>query len=251
MLKGSTGAPLIGQSIRRLLVLLACFYAPMAVSQQAQDFDHFLTGFPLTGAHNLVECSACHLYGVFKGTPQHCAQCHNGVRAQGKTATHVATSAACDDCHTTASFTVARFDHWEVTGSCNSCHNNFVAVGKTASHIRSSEDCRACHTSTITWRVSRVDHSDVIGACTSCHNGSIAEGKPSDHILTTQQCGICHNTNTWAGARFDHAGAVGTCQSCHNGTVAGGQPADHIPTGGTSCNNCHTTNAWLPAQPAQ
>jgi len=249
MLKGPTS--LIARPIGRLLVLLSCLHTPLATPQQAEEYDHFLTGFPLTGAHNLIDCSACHVRGVFKGTPLRCAQCHNGVRAEGKNARHVPTNAACDDCHTTANFAAARFDHGAVTGSCNSCHNNVVAVGKTVRHIRSSVECRACHSSTITWRVSRVDHSDVIGTCTGCHNSTIAVGKPANHILTTQECSVCHNTNTWSGARFDHAGVVGTCQSCHNGTIAGGQPADHIPTGGTSCNNCHTTTAWLPALPAQ
>jgi hypothetical protein len=248
MLKGSTSVSLAARLTGRLLMLLVCLHVVPTAAQQPKEFDHFLTGFPLTGAHNLIDCSACHRGGVFKGTPLQCARCHNGVRAQGKTPRHVATTADCDDCHTTTNFTNARFDHWAITGPCTACHNNTTAVGKSASHIRSSEDCEACHSTTITWRVSRVDHSHVIGACTSCHNGSTASGKPGNHILTTQQCGICHNTNTWAGARFDHTGAVGTCQSCHNGTTAAGQPADHIPTGGASCNNCHTTEAWLPAQ---
>ena len=33
------------------------------------DFDHFATGYPLTGQHEFIECGVCHVNGVFKGTP--------------------------------------------------------------------------------------------------------------------------------------------------------------------------------------
>jgi hypothetical protein len=36
------------------------------------------------------------------------------------------------------------------------------------------------------------------------------------------------------------------CSSCHNGTIAAGKDVDHIASGNT-CDDCHTTNAWLPA----
>jgi hypothetical protein len=39
---------------------------------------------------------------------------------------------------------------------------------------------------------------------------------------------------------------LGTCFSCHNGTTATGKTPDHIPSG-TTCDDCHTSNAWIPA----
>ncbi len=39
---------------------------------------------------------------------------------------------------------------------------------------------------------------------------------------------------------------LGTCASCHNGSIANGKPGNHIPSGNT-CDDCHSTNAWLPA----
>ena len=40
------------------------------------DFDHLRTGFPLTGAHERVDCRSCHVRGFFEGTPTRCGACH-------------------------------------------------------------------------------------------------------------------------------------------------------------------------------
>ena len=37
---------------------------------QEDDFDHFSTGFELTGAHENIECASCHIQGVFEGIPR-------------------------------------------------------------------------------------------------------------------------------------------------------------------------------------
>ncbi|MGB8401108.1 hypothetical protein, partial [Bradyrhizobium sp.] len=39
-------------------------YAQSALST---SFNHFSTGFPLTGAHSGVDCTSCHVNGRFKG----------------------------------------------------------------------------------------------------------------------------------------------------------------------------------------
>jgi hypothetical protein len=47
---------------------------------------------------------------------------------------------------------------------------------------------------------------------------------------------------------MDHSDVVpGTCMTCHDGVQATGKPADHIATT-ASCDACHSTIAWLPAQ---
>jgi hypothetical protein len=51
-----------------------------------------------------------------------------------------------------------------------------------------------------------------------------------------------------AGALFDHRGVVpGQCLSCHNGQAAKGVPAKHYATR-VSCDTCHRTTSWRPAQ---
>jgi hypothetical protein len=44
----------------------------------------------------------------------------------------------------------------------------------------------------------------------------------------------------------DHTQVIGTCFSCHDGNTAEGKNPTHI-TSGDNCDDCHTTNAWIPA----
>ncbi len=229
-----------------LAVSLLAFFSSAQGAETTSGFDHFATGFPLTGRHELIDCAECHIAGQFKGTPMQCSFCHNEIRAPGKGAQHVPSSLFCDDCHTEQSWSGARFDHIGIQRACLSCHNNSIAIGKSATHILSRAICEDCH-NTITFnRVARVDHTSVIGLCSSCHNGAIATGKHPTHLPTTFECDQCHTTNTWFGARFNHSTATGACTRCHNGTIATGKAANHIFTT-LDCGNCHQTTGWLPA----
>jgi len=212
-------------------------------ADKVESFDHFTTGFPLTGKHQFLDCSSCHIGGIFKGTPLECALCHNRSRAPGKNPEHVQSSNICDDCHTTDTWLGARFDHSGIFAPCENCHNNSVAVGISPSHIATTSTCEDCHNTITFRRVGRVDHGSVLGTCDSCHNGVKATGKSPQHIFTNEQCDSCHNTNTWRGARFDHINATGPCSSCHNNVTATGKHPAHLPTT-AECNNCHTTNTW-------
>jgi hypothetical protein len=50
------------------------------------------------------------------------------------------------------------------------------------------------------------------------------------------------------GTSFDHKGvAAGKCKDCHDGKSASGKPARHLMVD-TSCDICHRTTTWLPAQ---
>jgi len=184
-------------------------------SESERDlFDHFDTSFPLTGLHIDVTCSACHINGVFKGTPQECKLCHNGVLATGKPANHVQSDDNCDDCHTTFSMSDARFEHDNITAPCSTCHNGVAAKGKNVQHIFNSQECDTCHI-TSSWLNVSFDHSQLTGPCSSCHNGSKAEGKSAKHGATSQECDACHTTSSWLNAGFDHSLVTVPCSSCH------------------------------------
>ena len=232
----------------QVLLLLGCLLSfSIQAAEPDRGFDHFSTGFPLTGKHELIDCSSCHLFGQFKGTPLECFQCHNGSRADGKNPQHFPSSNFCDDCHTVYSWPDAKYDHDDVQGECQNCHNNSIAIGKSASHIATTPICEACHNTISFTRVGRVDHTDVLGSCDSCHNGVISTGKNASHIFTIADCDFCHfNTITWLGAFFDHTTVTGACSSCHDGVIATGKTQDHLLTI-DDCGFCHTTNAWLPA----
>ncbi len=130
------------------------------------------------------------------GVVSNCVSCHNGVLAQGKGPTHIASNNTCENCHTTAAWLPARFDHQGVTASCVSCHNGVSASGKPVRHVQTTQDCGACH-GTITWAAATFNHLGINATCQSCHNGVTATGKQAQHPSTTQDCGVCHNTLTW------------------------------------------------------
>ena len=104
-----------GTSGRRLraalavLLLLCCAQLPGAPASAATRpaFDHFSTGFELVGQHRDVACDACHVNGIFKGTPHDCASCHvPGARvgASAKPANHILSGNDCSQCHTPAAW---------------------------------------------------------------------------------------------------------------------------------------------------
>lgn len=224
------------------LVIAVVMSASVFSEDESRLFDHFDTTFPLTGMHMDVNCSACHINGVFKGTPQQCGQCHNGILATGKSANHARSDDNCDNCHTTFDMADARFEHDTITAPCASCHNGITAEGKAADHTVTTQPCDVCHTTT-SWSNVHFDHSMITSACSSCHNGISATGKTPDHMVTTQECDACHTTTTWLNARMDHSLITEPCISCHNNIVATGKPSDH-PLTSDDCTLCHTTISW-------
>ncbi len=226
--------------------VLALLASPVNAADDATGFDHFSTGFPLTGKHQFIDCSSCHVAGQFKGTPIDCGQCHDNSRAPGKHAQHIISGNFCDDCHTVDTWRGARFDHSSVVGSCDSCHNGNIAPGKSPAHILSTPICDDCHNTISFTRVGHVDHGAVIGTCKSCHNGFTATGMPVGHPLTNDECDACHDTRTWRAVRFDHSNVTGQCSSCHNGGTATGKSPTHLQTTG-ECDLCHNTTTWLGA----
>lgn len=211
-------------------VFLVCFIAGGTGIHAAdsKEFDHYSTGFPLTGVHSSAACGSCHIGGIFKGLKSQCSFCHTPagrVAATPKPSLHISSSNNCDSCHTDSTWSqVTRVDHGEINGSCSSCHNSTTATGKSPNHVTSSNTCETCHITT-KWTSARFDHNNVSSNCVSCHNGSTATGKSPRHIRTTSTCVNCHRTSSWNPFKVDHGDIQGTCTSCHNGSVArGNQP---------------------------
>jgi hypothetical protein len=227
-----------------------------------QDFSHFETGFPLTGAHTNLECSTCHTGGIFKGTPKNCAGCHaNGTRvaATPMTSNHVPTTAACETCHfSTITFSGTRFNHGTIApGTCTTCHNGRISQGKPSNHNSAAQttfNCEQCHR-THAWFPAPFNHVAISpGSCEAqCHRtGSFATGRPSSHstgLKATSTCDTCHRFSSWFPTFYNHTAVVaGSCLNCHNGVSATGKPSNH--TGAKlllACDSCHNSSAWLPA----
>ena len=113
-------------------------------------FDHSRSNFPLTGAHQQVDCEKCHVNGQFAGTPTTCVNCH------ADPAFHVgAFGTDCAACHSTTAWSPATFtgrhtfplNHGESgTVSCVTCHpTNFTTYTCYGCHEHSEADVRSEH----------------------------------------------------------------------------------------------------------
>ncbi len=113
-------------------------------------FDHALGAFPLTGAHQQVDCEKCHTNDQFAGTPSACVGCHADPPFHAGLF-----GADCAACHSTNAWRPATFsgqhtfplDHGESgTVSCATCHpNTFTAYTCYGCHEHNEADVRSEH----------------------------------------------------------------------------------------------------------
>ncbi len=110
----------------------AVCHTPVAWDQVT--FDHAQTAFPLTGQHQNVDCTQCHVNNTFKGTPTECVACHADPDFHAG-----AFGTDCASCHTTSGWTPAQYrgSHPVITHEGGSGINH----GHTT--------CRTCHPSTV------------------------------------------------------------------------------------------------------
>ena len=260
-----------------------CAICHTTVQWQGAKFDHsVLTKFPLTGAHATVQCTQCHINGVFAGAPTQCVGCHLADFQNASNPKHVAGefSQDCSFCHTTAQWQGAKFDHsktpFPLTGAhisvqCAQCHVNGQYAGTitqcfgchandyngTSNPPHKSagfpQDCSACH-NTIQWTGATFNHATTgfaltgvhaAAPCAQCHvNGNFN--------LTSAACVTCHlnDFNTAASPNHKAAGFPQDCTLCHNTTQWMGAKFDHSTTGfaltgthaTTQCAQCHVNN---------
>lgn len=188
------------------LALLLLGHALQADAGQRANFDHAITGFPLSGAHQRTSCESCHVNGIFKGTPVQCIFCHQGgskTSSTSKPPNHVPSASPCDSCHRgTAAWSGAYYDHAGAAG-CAGCHSGSYlgASGKPPNHVPSSSTCESCHRGTAAWGGARYDHAGIATGCAGCHSGTYlgVPGPPASHIPGRQtNCEGCHkSTSIW------------------------------------------------------
>ena len=113
------------------------------------------------------------------------------------------------------------------------------------------------------------------GACASCHLSDFEVTSHPPHTgVRPQTCGVCHSTDSWHPDRLMHewplqgAHAKANCFACHSGKppqfegtskdcISCHQAAKdkanatvaHHQSFPTTCEECHTTNAWKPTLP--
>ena len=130
-------------------------------------FDHSLSAFKLTGAHQTVACAKCHVNNVFKGTPQTCSACHPDPQVhQGQF------GADCAQCHITTTWKGATFKHTfplnhgrQGTIACATCHTqpgNFKAYTCYGCHEHDPASIARRH---------REQRASNLDDCVRCHPG--------------------------------------------------------------------------------
>jgi mRNA-degrading endonuclease YafQ of YafQ-DinJ toxin-antitoxin module len=223
-------------------------------SWDGATFDHSQTDFPLTGKHQNKECRACHGDNLFAGKPTDCFACHANdfSTAQDPAHTGPGFSTDCVDCHTTAGWKPADFDH------------NATAFPLTGEHAET--DCQSCHVNN--------NYQLVYTDCFQCHQANFQSASSPNHVAGgfSHDCTPCHSTTSWSPATFDHsqtafqltgAHVMTACQSCH---VSGNyqltytdcyachqsdydgvaSPNHVLGSFNHDCTPCHTTSAWTP-----
>ncbi len=225
-------------------------------------FDHAQTPFPLEGQHAEAACSDCHTdtatrvsqeanpesTAVFWGLSPDCNACHAEPDAH-----RGMFGADCQTCHTPQRWTPARlngkpFSHLENAGfslirhrknadgsalTCNACHRQSLDTFGIGA-------CITCHEG-LDSAFMQPHIQQFGGNCTSCHDGvdrmrgfDHADVFPLDGRHADIQCTACHKDQTFRGTPSE-------CVQCHQ------EPEIHRGSFGLHCQNCHTTNAWVPA----
>ena len=209
-------------------------------------FDHNKTRFPLTGAHQRVDCAHCHVGGRYTGTPTDCYACHQTTYQATKNPNHVAAGfpTTCASCHTTNAWRPATFDHGKTRSP---------SLARTAPGLRAVPRGRPLR---------RHPHRLLLvspaNSGTTNPNHVAADFPPCE--LPHREPGGRHFSDH-SKTRFPLTGAHQRvdCAQCHVEAVPGPRPtatpATRRSTRGrrtrtacrglpTTCASCHTTNAW-------
>ncbi len=205
------------------------------------------------------ECGHCHA-PIHCITDTRCQDCHLDVARQRAAAEGIHGSLPtenCEYCHrehqghdaVITAFAFTNVDHQKLANfslahhqqnydgeplNCESCHLQ-------GSYMAGSLDCLSCHTNHDHDGMAK--HMDTYGLdCLKCHDGAdrMSEFDHNRFYLLDgahagADCQDCHANQTYAQP-------YRTCLDCHP------EPELHAGVFGTSCERCHGTTAWAPAE---
>jgi hypothetical protein len=178
---------------------------------------------------------------------------------------HIPTSSTpCESCHaisftafsgTTMSSAKHTLMLTVTGGTCDQCHDlaTLKFYGVTNLTTRPSghhvgKDCNGCH-GTNGWGGGAAKKT--VAAATAPARSTIGTVVTAAAALSTHagatQAGASQTSGTNRMLSLSHAGVTSNCFSCHNGVLATGKGPTHIASNNT-CENCHTSIAWLPAR---
>jgi hypothetical protein len=218
-----------------------------------KGFDHE-PFFVLRGAHTSAACTDCHAQGFKKGqTPTKCVGCHQQDYDRSPLPGHDKFATTCADCHTETAWKPAKgsgdhdkffpLDGAHLSASCSDCHTKGFDSGKTP------KQCVGCHQKDYD-SSPLPGHDEFATTCADCHTtqawkpakSGIDHDKlfPLDGAHGRAACADCH-TQGFAAGQTPNA-----CVGCHQKDYDGSSYPGHsgFPT---SCADCHSTTAWMPA----
>lgn len=219
---------------------------------------HQLTRFPLLGAHELLDCSSCHVNQQekeFINTPTDCYACHRDDFERTTEPNHALANFdhTCQNCHTMATLSwKGSFVHpsipfmqsaAHVSLECGQCHGSGYKATPT--------DCYGCHMDDFAAVIApnhvtgQFDHN-----CTVCHDPVKWKPAAFNHELTsfplrgkhaTTPCSECHASGRYSSLPTD-------CWSCHQKDYTATTFPNHVQGQfDHRCDGCHTLDAWKPA----
>jgi hypothetical protein len=203
----------------------SCDRCHISTTWRGAGFTH--PGFALTGAHQFLDCDACHGGGIYAGTPSDCYACHATDYAGASDPDHVAGGfpTSCEQCHSTRSWDDAVFDHGGITANCYSCHAEDYAGASDPDHVAGGfpTSCEQCH-NTHSWDDADFDHGGITANCADCHLDDYDATTDPNHVAAgfPPVCELCHDSSDWRNATFDH-----------------GFPIEQGDHGGFDCTDCH------------
>ena len=217
------------------------------------QWDHSSTGWPLEGNHSSVACSECHTQNIYEGLDPECWSCHQDDYEGVVDPDHSGNGYPhdCSMCHNFYGWSPAEFDHDQ---------SDFPLTG---AHV--GLECVACHAD---------GFAGTPTDCFSCHDTDYNGTDDPDHALAqfSTVCSECHTTEAWLPVNWSHESTgwplTGShtelrcidchaesfletspeCFSCHDTDYNETDDPDHaLAEFSIVCTECHTTEAWLPA----
>jgi len=203
--------------------------------------------FPLAGAHAEAGCATCHGDPPKYDLPTQCYGCHKDDYDQSPYPGHGTFPTTCDDCHNTLAWKPASpvAHPYPLSGAhavtpCLSCHVNDVYKG-------TPKECVGCHKDEYD-QSPYPGHQSFPTSCSDCHTTfAWKPAAPYKHLWPLNgahakaSCTACHKGNPPV-----YAGTSTACASCHKADYDASPYPGHQGFA-TTCEDCHTTNAWKPA----
>ena len=218
---------------------------------------HRERNFPLIGAHQQIDCDACHTgqkEQEYAQTRANCLECHGSKYSSTTNPNHKAAgfSSDCQECHGRT------FQTW---GDALFQHTNELQLKDR----HQSLTCQECH---------QENYKGLSQACLQCHQKDYEATQEPAHgkLNYPKDCALCHDQKQWRNATFEHSNlrfaltgahqnldcidchSAGykntpiTCNACHQDdydkTV---DPNHQLGAFDLNCTSCHSAVSWKPS----